>query len=101
MNREKAARTMEEVVRSYREQFDADEGAPFMNIGNMMKIGFESLWSMVAGTESDKHAIRMFKRYADNFEEALQSDDRFLAERALEDLERSIQAFRIKSDSVN
>ncbi|SBV92552.1 hypothetical protein KL86DPRO_10381 [uncultured delta proteobacterium] len=101
MNREKAARTMEDVVRSYRRQLDADAGEPFTNMGNMMKIGLESIWSMVSGTESDKHAISMFKSYADNFEEALQDDDRFLAERALEDLERSIQAFRVKSDSVN
>lgn len=101
MNREKVARAMEGVVRSYWEQLDADEDALFMNIGNMVRMEFESLRSMVFGTESDKQAISMFKRYADNFEEALQGDDRLLAERALEDFEKSIQAFRIKPDSVN
>ena len=101
MDREKVARTMEEVVSSYRKQLAQGEDSTLSNIGNLVKMGFESLKSSVSGTEADKHAISMFKRYADAFEDALEKDDRAIAERALDDLEKSVQAFRIRSDAVN
>ena len=101
MDREKVARTMEEVVQSYRKQLAENEDSTFSNIGNLMKMGFESFKSSLAGTDTDKHAITMFKQYADAFEDALKKNDRGVAGKALDDLEKSIQAFRIKSTTVN
>ena len=101
MNREKVAQTMEEVVSSYRKQLAINEESTFSNLGNLMKMGYESLKSSFSGTEMDKHAINMFRQYADSFEDALKNNDRPAAEKALDDFEKSIQAFRIRSDAVN
>ncbi|MCC8194165.1 MAG: hypothetical protein LIP28_05930 [Deltaproteobacteria bacterium] len=101
MDREKVAQSMEEVVQSYRKQLAENDDSKMANLGNSMKMGFESLRGMVAGSESDKQSITMFKRYADNFEDALKDGNRAGASRALDDLEKSIQAFRIRSDAIN
>ena len=96
MDREKTAQRMEEVVRSYRQQLAENEDSTFSNMGNSVKMGFESLKGAVSGSEEEKHAISMFKRYADDFEGALKKNDRTTAQKALDDLEKSIQGFRIQ-----
>ncbi len=101
MDREKVAQTMEDVVLSYRKQLAENQDSTLSNIGNSMKMGFESLKSSLSGTDTDKHMISMFKQYADNFEDALKKNDRVAAGKALDDLDASIRAFRIKSTVVN
>ena len=101
MDREKVAQTMESVVSSFRRQLAGNENSTLVQIGNMMKIGVESLKGSITGTEADKQAIGLFKQYADAFEDALHANDRAVAEKALDDLEKAIRAFRIKSDAVN
>ena len=101
MDREKVAQTMEEVVQSYRKQFLENDDSMLSNLGNSMRMGLETMRGVLTGTDEDKHAIAMFKKYADSFEDALKNNNRIIAEKALDDLEKSIQAFRIRSTSIN
>ncbi len=101
MDREKVAQTMDDVIRSYRKQLAENDDSVLSNIGNSMKMGFESFRGSFSGTEADKLAISTFKHYADTFEDELKKHNRASAEKALADLEQSARAFRVTSAAVN
>jgi len=97
MDREKIAQTMEEVVRSYRGQLAKKDDSLLANIGNAAKMVYETFKTKMVGNEEEKHAIDMFKQYAEAFEDALKDGKFQDASKALDNMEKSIQAFRIKS----
>ena len=97
MNREKFAESLEGIIDSYKEQLEKNEDSTLSNLGNMAKMGYETLKAKLSGTDEDKHVLEMFKTYADDFEDALKRQDKSTAIKALDDMKKTLQGFRINS----
>ena len=74
-----------------------NDDSTMANISNSAKMGWESMRTMFSGTDQDKQTIDLFKKSADNFEEARKNNNRMAAETALQNMEKYANDMRAKS----
>lgn len=85
---------MEEIIQSYEEHLNKNEGSTLSAIASSAKMTFEGLKASLSGNETLKSSIKTFKEYMEKLEEALKNGDRQLSANVLDLMKQAVQKLK-------